>query len=120
MLLVKESHASQTELFDDRMAQSRMQTTFLRIGAYLAMVIGICLFFSPVTTLLGYIPLVGGFVSGVAGFAIFLGAVLACIPLFLIAVSLAWLRFHPKVGLMVLGVGLVLFFLFWKTSGPPD
>lgn len=100
------------------MAQSKFMTTLIRIGAYIAMVLGICLFFSPITTILGYIPLVGGFVSGVASFAIFLGAVLVCIPLFLIAVSLAWLRFHPKVGLMVLVVGLVILLLFWMTSGP--
>lgn len=92
----------------------------LRILAYVAMVAGICLFFSPITTLLGYIPLVGGFLSGVAGFAIFLGAVLICIPLFLMAVSLAWLRFHPVIGCGLLSVGLAIFLLFWFTSGPPD
>ena len=119
LLIVKEAKASQYELFDQRMAESRTLTSMLRIGAYVAMVLGICLFFSPITTILGYIPLVGGFVSGVASFAIFVGAVLICIPLFLITVSLAWLRFHPKVGLVILGIGLVLFFMFWKTSGPP-
>lgn len=84
------------------------------------MVLGICLFFSPITTILGYIPLVGGFVKGVAAFAIFIGAVLFCIPLFIVAVSVAWLRFHPKIGIMVLSIGVAIFLVFWITGGPPE
>ena len=90
-----------------------------RLLAYASMVLGICMFFWPVTSLLGYIPLVGGFISGVAGLAIFIGAVLLCIPLFLIALSLAWLRYNPKVGVMLLSAGVVIFLIFWWTSGPP-
>ena len=80
----------------------------LRIGSYFVMVGGICLFFSPITSLIGYIPLVGGFISGVLFFAILLAALIICIPLFLIAVSIAWLRFHPKVGLILIGIALVI------------
>lgn len=66
------------------------------------MVAGICMFFSPITTLLGYIPLVGGLISGIVGFAIFLAALLISIPLYLLMISIAWLVFHPKVGLILL------------------
>lgn len=68
------------------------------------MVLGICLFFSPVVTLLGYIPLVGGFLKGTAGLIVCLGAILVCIPLFSITMGLAWLRYHPLIG--------SLFFIF--------
>ena len=71
-------------------------------------VFGICLFFSPITTILGYIPLVGGLLSSVVGWAIFVGAFIVAIPLFLIAISLSWLFFHPKVGLIILGIALVI------------
>ena len=91
-----------------------------RILAYVSMVLGICMFFWPVTSVLGYIPLVGGFISGVAGLAIFMGAVLICIPLFLMALSLAWLRYHPKVGVKLLVLGVGVFLVFWVTSGPPE
>lgn len=60
------------------------------------------MFFSPITTLLGYIPLVGGLISGIVGFAIFLAALLISIPLYLLMISIAWLVFHPKVGLILL------------------
>jgi len=66
------------------------------------MVAGICIFFSPITTLLGYIPLVGGLISGIVGFAIFLAAVIISIPLYLLMISISWLFFHPKIGIILL------------------
>ena len=72
------------------------------------MVLSICAFFSPITTLLGYVPLLGGILSNVVGLAIFLAAIIVCIPLFLLAVSICWLIFHPKVGLILLGVALLV------------
>jgi hypothetical protein len=82
------------------------------------MVAGICLFFSPITALLGYIPLVGGFVSGIASFAIFIAAVIICIPLFTITLSLAWLLYHPKVGLMILSAALLALGYIWVYGKP--
>jgi hypothetical protein len=72
------------------------------------MVVGICMFFSPITTILGFIPLVGGILKGTVGFVIFLAALIVCIPLWIIAFSLAWLFYHPKVGAIFLGVGLLV------------
>ena len=120
LLVVQEKLSKKEELFDEMLTKSRKFTFVLRLLAYVAMVAGICIFFSPITTLLGYIPLVGGFISGVAGFAIFIGAVLLCIPLFLMTTALAWRRFHPKMGLIMLGIGFGIFSIFWMTSGPPE
>lgn len=82
--------------------------TAIRVGAYFLMVFGICAFFSPITTILGYVPLLGGLLSGAVGFAIFLAALIVCIPLFLLAVALCWLVWHPKVGLAILAVALLI------------
>lgn len=90
------------------------------------MVLGIWLFFSPITTLLGYIPLVGGLISGIVGFAIFLAALLICIPLYFLVISIAWVFYHPKIGIILLAIalavtGLILFLGRNKgdTSNPP-
>jgi hypothetical protein len=82
------------------------------------MVLGICLFFSPITTILGYIPLVGGIISGIVGFAIFLAALLVCIPLFFLATSIAWLRYHPKIGiaLVLIGGAVLAFLIIYSNS----
>ena len=73
------------------------------------MVLGIYLFFSPIVNLIGFIPLVGGIISGILGFAIFLAAFLISIPLYILATAIAWLFFHPKVGLILLGIGAIIF-----------
>jgi hypothetical protein len=96
----------------------------MRVALYFLMVISICCFFSPITTLIGYVPFLGGFLSGVVGFAIFLAALIVCIPLFLLAVAISWTVFHPKVGLIILGVallitGIVLAIVF-KNKGNQD
>lgn len=72
------------------------------------MVFGIYLFFSPIVNLLGFIPLIGGIISGIVGFAILLAAFLISIPLYILATSIAWLFFHPKIGLILLAVGGVI------------
>lgn len=79
----------------------------MRILAYAIMVASICAFFSPITTILGYVPLLGGLLSNIVGLAIFLAALIVCIPLFLLAVGICWLIVHPKVGAAILGVALL-------------
>lgn len=80
----------------------------MRILAFACMVFGIYLFFSPIVNLIGFIPLVGGIISSIVGFAIFLAAFLIAIPLYILAISIAWLFFHPKVGLALLAIGGII------------
>lgn len=92
-------------MFDLAVKKSETMTRLLRIGCYLLMVISICLFFSPITTLLGYIPLLGGLLSTVVSWAIFIAALIICLPIYLLVTSIAWLRYHPKVGIAILLIG---------------
>ncbi len=108
-------------MIDKAVEKSECFTRGIRIGAYFTMVIGICLFFSPITTIIGYVPLIGGLISGIIGFLILLAALLICIPLYILATSIAWLFYHPKVGLIILGVGiavLAIVIILTKNSGP--
>lgn len=79
------------------------------------MVLGICIFFSPIVDLLGYIPIVGGFLKGTATIIVFIGALLVSIPLFTITFGLAWLRYHPLIGgtLLLFSVSLFLFYAIY-------
>lgn len=106
--LVEESSLSKGEMFDLAIKKSECFTRGVRIGCYLLMVASVCMFFSPITILIGYIPLVGGFISTVLSWAIFIAALIVCLPIFIIVLSAAWLRYHPKVGLVILGVGLAV------------
>lgn len=120
-LIVQEMQTYQ-EMIDHELSNVKCRTWTFRILSYILMVAGICIFFSPITTLLGYIPLIGGILKGTVGFAIFLAAVIICIPLFLIALAVSWLVFHPKVGLLILGGALVItgIILALALSNKPD
>ena len=74
------------------------ETNILRVVFFFIMVIGICAFFSPFVEVLGYLPIVGGFLKGTAGIIVFLAAFIISIPLFFVTFGLAWLRYHPVSG----------------------
>lgn len=105
-------------MFNIAIKNSECFTRGIRIGCYILLVLSICMFFSPITTILGYIPLVGGLISGIVGFAIFLAALIVSIPIFLLVTSVAWVRFHPKVGaaLLIIGAGVLAFLLIYNNS----
>jgi hypothetical protein len=83
------------------------ETYLLRLLFFVLMIVGICSFFSPIVDLVGYIPLVGGFLKGTAGLIVLLGAFLVSIPMFSITMGLAWLRYHPLIGGIFLGIAAV-------------
>jgi hypothetical protein len=72
------------------------------------MVLGLYMIFEPIVNLFGYIPLVGGLISGIVGFAFLLAAILISILLYIITISIAWVYYHPKVGLVLLGIGAIV------------
>lgn len=90
------------------MERSKCCTRYLRIFLFFLMVLSVCLFFSPITSLIGYIPLIGKFIAGALGLVIFLAAIIICIPLFIIAIAISWICWHPKVGYIILGIGLAI------------
>lgn len=83
-------------------------TNVLRVASYFVMVLGIYAFFSPIADLIGYIPLVGGFIKGTVSGFVLLGALIICIPLFLLTFSLAWLVYHPKTGILLVVLALII------------
>lgn len=72
------------------------------------MIIGFCLLFAPLIDILGFVPLVGGFLKGSLTLIIVIGGLIICIPLWIITFSIAWTWYHPKVGLIFLGIGLTI------------
>lgn len=108
LLEVYEENITKDEIFDKAVEKSECFTKVMRILAFAAMVFGIYLFFSPIVNLLGFIPLIGGIISGIVGFAIFLAAFLIAIPIYILAIAVSWIVFHPKVGLILLAIGGVI------------
>ena len=100
--LIRDTEISQDELIEQEIKKNKMISNILRVVTFVVMVAGIYLFFSPIVDLIGYIPIVGGFLKSTIAGVIILGAVIVSIPLYLLTFSLAWLRYHPKTGLLLL------------------
>lgn len=88
----------------------------LRLGFFILMVLGVFLFFGPITTLFGYMPLVGGFLKGVAGLVVILGGILFSLPIYTMVLGIAWIRYRPYVGIscLVFAFLLTVFFALKK------
>jgi len=99
---------TKNQIISKAIRSSENFTLILRIVTFIMMVLGICMFFSPITILLNHIPLVGGILSGTVGWIIFIAAVIVSIPIYIMAFSMAWMWYHPKVGIPILLVGVAL------------
>lgn len=95
-------------MMDTTIMTHKALSNLLRVVAYFVMVFGVYLFFSPIVELLGYIPLVGGFLKGVTGIVVMLGALIVCLPLFFLTFSIAWMVYHPKIGIIFVLISAVL------------
>jgi hypothetical protein len=71
--------------------------------------IGYYLLFSPIVTLLSWIPLIGGLLSWIVGFAAAIIAFLAGSLTFLLVFALAWIRYRPLIGIAIFAlIGAVI------------
>lgn len=95
-------------MIEHSIKKARIFTIIIRVVALFMMILGLYSFFSPIVNILGYFPLIGGLLKGAVGLIIFLGVIIICIPLYIITFSLAWLFYHPKVGIFILGVGITI------------
>lgn len=114
--LIEKGQHSGHEMIDNSIKKNNMETTMLRLAFFILMILGICVFFSPLVNILGYIPLVGGLLKGTAGLLVAIGAFLVSIPMFTITMGLSWLRYHPMIGGAFCLFSVVVF-TFFAMSG---
>jgi len=50
--------------------------------------------------------------KGTAGLIVAIGALLVSIPLFIVTIGLAWLRYHPLIGGTICAVALIIMIAF--------
>jgi hypothetical protein len=90
------------------MESNKTYTFIMRVLSFLLLIIGCVLFLSPISKALGYIPFVGGFLKGTSFFLFLLAAIFLSIPIYLITFSIAWIIYHPKVGIIIFSIGSVI------------
>lgn len=104
--LVSKGIVSAESMFSSAVAANKALTWGLRAGGFLAMFLGILLFFRPLAMFGHLIPVVGSLLD--AGLALFAGVLAGFLSLTVIAVS--WVAYRPVLGLVLLlaAVGLVV------------
>ena len=87
--------------------ENKILKWILRGVGLLVMFIGFSTILKPISTISGYVPLLGGIVQGAVGLVSFvLGLAVS-----LVVIAIAWIRFRPVlgIGLLVVVVGLLVF-----------
>lgn len=77
-------------------------TNIFRLVSWIICVLGFYLLFSPIITLISWIPLIGTLFSYILGFAAFVIALVAGSLTFLLVFAVAWVRYRPLLGLLIL------------------
>ena len=77
-------------------------TNVFRLVSWIICVLGFYLLFSPIITLISWIPLIGTLFSNILGFAAFVIALVAGSLTFLLVFAVAWVRYRPLLGLLIL------------------
>lgn len=93
----------------------------IRVGGFIATILGIFMLFMPLVSLLGWIPLVGKLLGTAVAlaafvFALILGGLLSCLT-----IAIAWVFFRPLFGICLLTLtGLGAYFLFLFNTGKEE
>jgi hypothetical protein len=103
--MVEEQILTKEELFKLIFSRLRTKTWILRVVSFVCLVLGIWALFTPISELLGYIPLIGGVLKGVLNFVLILASFLVSLPIWLLAAAIIWFFYHPKIALIILAAG---------------
>ncbi|CAK61188.1 unnamed protein product (macronuclear) [Paramecium tetraurelia] len=101
------------QVFDHKLNESRKLTMAVRFLGFLLMFFGLMLFFSPVVYVISWFPFLGRFMAELSTLLFALASFLISLPLTLITIALAWLRFHPKRALLIFVIGFLIGFCVW-------
>ncbi len=96
------------EVMDEKMQQNTIKTFAIRVGSVIGLMVAMGMIFSPITSLLARVPLLGNLVNRGIGL---IGAILG-ITWGLLVIAVGWLFFKPvlAIALILVAVGLIVFF----------
>ncbi len=111
--LIAAGTVSAEAMFEAEREANRLLTWGLRAGGFVAMLVGFCLVFAPISVLGDVIPFVGSLLG--AGF--FLISLILAAAGSLIVVALGWIFYRPLLGAVLLAGGVGLFLLIRALTG---
>lgn len=104
-----------SQMFREKASEERVVTWLLRVVGFIVMLVGFCLMASPLSTLLGVIPLL----EDLAEIGAFLTALVIAVPLTLIIIATAWIAHRPLIGVGLIVAAIVLAFVLRKLHRKP-
>ncbi len=96
---------SAEEMFKTAQTENTVMTWILRGGGFLAMFIGVALLLGPLFTVINIVPFLGALVERASLAVAFALTVLLSI----VVIAVAWLIYHPLIGLALLCAGALMF-----------
>ena len=101
-----------------------MQTTLTRLGGWLLIGYGVYLFFSPISIIISYFPLLGEFLAAVTSFIFaivvnimhniyFKKSFIVGTVITMFAIAIAWIWYRPLIGFALLGLGIAVLGLLY-------
>lgn len=125
LLLFSRGIKTSDEMFNQAEEDNNTMTWILRFAGFIAMVIGVCLILNPIATAFDVLPFCGDALEGcIGGCIIPCIALVICVPMSLLIISIAWIFYRPvfAIGSLVM-IGLLVFFYFKymkpKLAKPP-
>ncbi len=100
--MFEEDNKKSDEIFNEMEKSNDSTTSVFRLVSWIICVFGFYLLFSPIITLISWIPLIGTLFSYILGFAAFVIALIIGSLTFLTVFALAWIRYRPLLGLLIL------------------
>ena len=79
-------------------------TWVLRVVGFFGIFAGVLMFLSPLSGIVGFVPILGSIARGAA----FLAAMVVAVPTTLVVVALSWIVFRPVVGIGLLVAAVAL------------
>lgn len=118
MLLLEERWVSVTDIFVHANSGANIRVVVLRFVGMMLIWTAITMIFDPISTILSFIPLIGGMAQGLFGVLTGILAILLGITI----ISFAWVTFHPEVLFFLLvGIGAVCILYgsteAWESTG---
>ena len=94
-------------MIDHQLTTHACTKNTLRILSIVMMVLGIYFLFWPITDMIGYIPIVGGWIKSEVQAMILVGAIIVAIPTYVLTFGIGWVRYNPKRGFPIILFGLI-------------
>ncbi len=97
--LVDGIHSGQ-EMIENIKSENKLTKWLLRFAGIMAVVLGIATILKPISTISGFVPILGNVVQGMVGFVSFLLG----LGISLIVIAIAWFRFRPVLSIILIAV----------------